>query len=141
VISKLESARFKRKVKIIDHLDNFIRYPMTLKTNFYKFDLPNLEELYLSFSLQIAQNEIKTKRDLKNFSNDISIFFSVNIEQLTNLKILWLKGIGHKLLVNEYPITSLHYQKLHLDNVNFQSNKAEEFLKNLVCCEELHLIS
>jgi signal peptidase I len=127
-------------LRVLDLRGNFIRYPMTLKTNFHNFDLPCLEELYLNFFLQKDQSKIKKKNAI-NFNNDISFFFSDLIPQLTKLNVLWLKGMNYKLVVDDSPVALLHYKKLHLDNVEFLGNRANKLLENFVNLEELDLFN
>jgi hypothetical protein len=56
------------KLRVLDLRGHLTRYPMTLKANFQKFDVPLLEELYLEFQLQKAQIEIVSKKEMDNFS-------------------------------------------------------------------------
>jgi hypothetical protein len=128
-------------LKVLDLRGNNLKFPMTLKVNFHKFDVPLLEELYLKFYLEKSQNEVKNKKNLYNFSTDISFVFSDLIPQLNKLKVLWLKGVKHQLIVSEFKIQNLEYRKLHLDNVQFIDKKGNELLENLGNCKELALLN
>lgn len=96
--------------------------------NANQFIAPSLEELYID--LEIVAEEA---------SRDISFIFTGVIDPLIKLRVLWIKALKNKLLVENIQMASLSYRKLYLNNVEFKGAAGQKLFDNTSNLEDLTL--
>mmetsp|Transcript_33731 Transcript_33731/g.38841 ORF Transcript_33731/g.38841 Transcript_33731/m.38841 type:complete len:392 (-) Transcript_33731:20-1195(-) len=109
---------------------NAVKSLQVLNLNPEHFQVPNLEELYVSVTLAN-----------KDDSYNVAFFFDGQVDRLTQLKVLWVEAKDHPLYVEEETkdssTQSLAYTSLTLKNIRFVGHAGEHLLERLHVCQEL----